>query len=138
MYYVYDNITNLYQFTLNELDDMYRNFTNITTVPLLPFIEYTKQIFDTNTKEWKYIEFIPLDKNKNVFEDVLTYSDVRKLEYPEMVEYIDGIVKNNELQVQEYIDKCIEVKNKWSKEMEPITLREYYRLKGIIIHKITQ
>ena len=46
--------------------------------------------------------------------------------------------KNINIVMLEYIDKCIEVKNKWSKEMEPITLREYYRLKGIIIHKITQ
>lgn len=37
----------------------------------------------------------------------------RKEEYPKIEEYLDAIVKNDKKQKQNYIDKCLEVKNKY-------------------------
>ena len=39
----------------------------------------------------------------------------RKAEYPPMENYLDAIVKSDEVQKQDYIDKCLEVKNKYPK-----------------------
>lgn len=43
------------------------------------------------------------------------YVVLRKNEYPPIEDYIDGIVKGNALQVQDYIDKCLAVKAKYPK-----------------------
>jgi hypothetical protein len=47
--------------------------------------------------------------------DALEYQRLRKLEYPPIEDYIDGIVKSDESQVQAYIDACIAVKEKYPK-----------------------
>lgn len=43
------------------------------------------------------------------------YANARKSEYPPIEEYIDGIVKNSEEQVSNYIAKCLAVKQKYPK-----------------------
>ena len=48
--------------------------------------------------------------------DALTYAEKRVAEYPSITDYIDGIVKGDQAQVQEYIDKCIAVKAKYPKD----------------------
>ena len=40
----------------------------------------------------------------------------RKAEYPNMADYLDGIVKGDTAQVQKYIDDCLAVKAKYPKE----------------------
>ena len=47
--------------------------------------------------------------------DALEYQRLRKPEYPPIEDYIDGIVKGDEAQVQAYIDACIAVKEKYPK-----------------------
>jgi len=42
----------------------------------------------------------------------------RMLEYPPMVDYIDGVVKGDNAQVQAYIDKCNEIKAKYPRPAE--------------------
>jgi len=39
----------------------------------------------------------------------------RSLEYPDFKEYLDGIVKGDQEQIQDYIDKCLAVKAKYPK-----------------------
>lgn len=46
----------------------------------------------------------------------LSYAEKRASEYPNVLDYIDGIVKGDEVQVQEYIDKCLAVKAKYPKQ----------------------
>lgn len=44
--------------------------------------------------------------------------DCRKLraeEYPDQLEYLDGIVKNDQDQINSYIQSCQEIKNKYPK-----------------------
>jgi hypothetical protein len=43
------------------------------------------------------------------------YREQRAAEYPDFREYIDGIVKGDQAQVQAYIDACLAVKAKYPK-----------------------
>lgn len=45
-----------------------------------------------------------------------TYQELRAAEYPPMSDYLDGIAKGNQAQVQTYIDACLAVKAKYPKE----------------------
>jgi hypothetical protein len=44
-----------------------------------------------------------------------TYAEYRALEYPPVSDYIDGIVKGDQQQIDNYINKCLEVKQKYPK-----------------------
>ena len=46
------------------------------------------------------------------------YQRLRSREYPDFKEYLDGIVKGDNAQVQAYIDKCNEIKAKYPKPAE--------------------
>jgi hypothetical protein len=48
--------------------------------------------------------------------DAKDYQRKRALEYPSMIDYLDGIVKGDTSQVQAYIDACLAVKAKYPKE----------------------
>jgi hypothetical protein len=43
------------------------------------------------------------------------YQRLRQKEYPNFVEYLDGVVKGDTAQIQAYIDKCNAVKEKYPK-----------------------
>jgi len=43
------------------------------------------------------------------------YIESRAVEYPPVTDYIDGIVKGDQAQVQAYIDACLAVKAKYPK-----------------------
>lgn len=43
------------------------------------------------------------------------YKELRAREYPPITDYIDGIVKGDNAQVQAYIDACLAVKEKYPK-----------------------
>ena len=43
------------------------------------------------------------------------YKEKRAAEYPPYTDYLDGIVKGDNAQVQAYIDACLAVKNKYPK-----------------------
>lgn len=45
-----------------------------------------------------------------------TYAELRAAEYPDYRDYLDGIVKGDQAQVQAYIDACLAVKAKYPKE----------------------
>lgn len=62
-------------------------------------------IFDN---EYIYIEVT--DK-----ESPFEYQNKRAAEYPPCSEYLDGIVKNDAVQIQNYIDACLAVKAKYPK-----------------------
>jgi hypothetical protein len=47
--------------------------------------------------------------------DPLAYQAQRAAEYPPMADYLDGIVKGDQAQVQAYIDACLAVKAKYPK-----------------------
>jgi len=57
--------------------------------------------------------------NQLVYENSKTeYQRSRASEYPSIVDYIDGVVKGDQAQVQTYIDACLAVKAKYPKPTE--------------------
>jgi tRNA A37 N6-isopentenylltransferase MiaA len=47
--------------------------------------------------------------------DAKEYQRQRAAEYPDFKDYLDGIVKGDQAQIQAYIDACNAVKNKYPK-----------------------
>ena len=47
------------------------------------------------------------------------YKTQREKEYPPITDYIDGVVKGDQAQVQSYIDACLAVKTKYPKPDAP-------------------
>lgn len=45
----------------------------------------------------------------------LTYAQKRAMEYPSINEYIDGVVKSDQAQIDKYIADCLAVKAKYPK-----------------------
>lgn len=43
------------------------------------------------------------------------YAIKRRKEYPPIEDYLDGVVKGDQAQIQDYIDKCLAVKQKYPK-----------------------
>ena len=66
-----------------------------------------------------------IDKNENNIEIDMAlvdawvnpnaYKEQRAEEYPPMADYLDGIVKGDDAQVQKYINDCLAVKAKYPK-----------------------
>ena len=49
------------------------------------------------------------------YADAQAYKAKRAAEYPPITDYLDGIVKGDQAQVQAYIDACLAVKAKYQK-----------------------
>ena len=45
-----------------------------------------------------------------------TYAEKRAAEYPPMTDYLDGVVKGDQAQIDKYIADCLAVKTKYPKE----------------------
>jgi hypothetical protein len=45
----------------------------------------------------------------------LTYAEKRAAEYPSMTDYLDGVVKGDQAQIDKYIADCLAVKTKYPK-----------------------
>lgn len=48
--------------------------------------------------------------------DNRTYAQKREMEYPPMSDYLDGVVKGDQAQIDAYIAACLAVKAKYPKE----------------------
>lgn len=59
-------------------------------------------------------EFIAAQENAQVTSNY--YAIKRALEYPSMADYLDGIVKGDQAQIDKYIADCLAVKAKYPKE----------------------
>jgi hypothetical protein len=53
-----------------------------------------------------YVKLVPISP---------TYQELRRREYPPMADYLDGVVKGDQVQIDEYIAKCLTVKTKYPK-----------------------
>jgi hypothetical protein len=56
---------------------------------------------------------------KELFDETASYyadyAKKRRIEYPPIEDYIDGVVKGDQSQIQDYIDRCLAVKQKYPK-----------------------
>ena len=48
--------------------------------------------------------------------DVLSYAEKRRTEYPSILDYIDGVVKGDQAQIDTYIAACLAVKARYPKD----------------------
>lgn len=55
------------------------------------------------------------EKTRSEIEAEISYATKRKTEYPPIEDYIDGIVKNDQAQIDAYIQACQAVKSKYPK-----------------------
>ena len=52
----------------------------------------------------------------NAWQDPDAYKDLRAREYPPITDYIDGVVKGDQAQIDKYIADCLAVKAKYPKD----------------------
>ena len=77
---------------------------------------------DENGIHWYNVDDIPSEEEIQAEVDRLTaletsndYKLKRAAEYPDFKDYLDGVVKNDQVQIQKYIDDCLAVKAKYPK-----------------------
>ena len=81
-------------------------YSNVVTID-------DRTAFDANGNE------INVDMDKvNAWVDPNAYKQQRELEYPDFKEYLDGIVKGDQAQIDKYIADCQAVKAKYPKPTE--------------------
>jgi hypothetical protein len=85
---------------------------SVVIPPPLP-VEGKTINYDTEAKAWVYKDIPPPPPPP---EANFTYKDWRRFEYPDFGEYLDGIVKGDQAQIDDYIAKCKAVKAKYPKE----------------------
>lgn len=83
-----------------------RRFFDIT--PYLPILETAEAL---------------ITEQLSASEPVITYIELRAAEYPDVRDYLDGIVKGDQIQIDTYIEKCRQIKLKYPKpESELISI----------------
>ena len=88
---------------MNKYQAIYKLYPNVVTIR-------DNVAYDKDEKEVTY--------DNNAVDDLVAseaYKAKRAAEYPPMADYLDGIVKCDNAQVQAYIDACNAVKNKYPK-----------------------
>lgn len=88
---------------MNKHEAIYKLYPNIVTIR-------GDIAYDKDEQEVTY--------DNNAVEALIAseaYKELRAKEYPPITDYIDGIVKGDNAQVQAYIDACLAVKNKYPK-----------------------
>ena len=76
----------------------------------------TLEWLDTEQTEPTKAEIDAEIKRLQAEQDALAYQELRAREYPPVTDYLDGIAKADDLQVQKYIDECLAVKLKYPKK----------------------
>lgn len=71
--------------------------------------ELRTQIYENENARINAIEVAKIDEQQN------GYKRKRAAEYPDFRNYLDGIVKGDQAQIQAYIDACLAVKAKYPK-----------------------
>ena len=77
-------------------------------------------VINTIVADLAFVEDAYLGQYREVIEaaeptDPFEYQRQRAAEYPPMTDYLDGLVKNDQAQIQAYIDACLAVKAKYPK-----------------------
>lgn len=90
---------------------------------VVEWIEQSDGSFKANNIQWVDTS-IPFPERQELDEMIetikleyesLRYRKLRAKEYPDFKDYLDGIVKGDQTQIQAYIDACLAVKDKYPK-----------------------
>ncbi len=95
-------------------------------ISLAPGAIWSFQDEDYSTIEWLSPEIIQPTSEEveqelerlTVEKERTAYRELRAKEYPDFREYLDGLVKNDEAQIQKYFEDCLAVKAKYPKPGE--------------------
>ena len=82
-------------------------------LPVVQFVPPTDHIADGSA--WYELSGDTVYQKANSVFAFSNYAEARKLAYPPITDYIDGIVKNDTAQIAAYISACLEVKVKYPK-----------------------
>jgi hypothetical protein len=88
---------------MNKHDAIRKIYTNVVTIN-------GDDAFDVNGNLVQYDE-----TQVQAYIDAAAYKDKRAAEYPLVTDYLDGIVKNDQTQIDKYIADCQAVKAKYPK-----------------------
>lgn len=81
-----------------------------------PQVDHTKDVFELDpvyeNGEWVQVWSIVDASPEDILQRIL---NLRASEYPPMADYLDGIVKGDQAQVDKYIADCLAVKAKYPK-----------------------
>ena len=75
----------------------------------------TTQVTLTDTELAEFAQAKAIQDAKNIELSKTQYQRDRASEYPSITDYIDGVVKGDQAQIQTYIDACLAVKAKYHK-----------------------
>ena len=98
-YYLYKRNDGLPEATNHEL--------LLEIFPGYTLIDQSEQPFDTFNKVF--------DEGNALIPRQRAYTELRRLEYPPMSDYLDGVVKGDQAQIDAYIAACQAVKDKYPK-----------------------
>lgn len=86
-----------------------------------PVVDHTKNIVELEPQlvngEWTQVWGVLDASYDDILQRVL---QLRASEYPPMADYLDGVVKGDQAQVDKYIADCLAVKAKYPKPLPPV------------------
>ena len=88
---------------MNKIDAIFATHSNVVTVR-------GNDAFDANGNPVDYDEAVV-----QTYIDAHAYIAKRALEYPPITDYLDGVVKGDQTQIDKYIADCLAVKAKYPK-----------------------
>jgi hypothetical protein len=88
---------------MNKHDAIYATHTNVATIR-------GENAFDANGNPVTYDE-----SAVQAYMDAHAYIAKRQAEYPPMTDYLDGIAKGDQAQINKYIADCLAVKERYPK-----------------------
>lgn len=81
-----------------------------------PQVDHTKNVKEDTPQfindEWVQVWEVTPASNAEILQRIL---DLRASEYPPMSDYVDGVVKGDQAQIDKYIADCLAVKAKYPK-----------------------
>ena len=89
---------------MNKINAIFATHSNVVTVR-------GNDAFDVNGNPVAYDEAAV-----QAYVDANAYKAKRASEYPPMTDYLDGVVKGDQTQIDKYIADCLAVKAKYPKE----------------------
>ena len=100
-----------------------KDFLLDAIVALSNGVDFVITDVDLDKLVWQDDEFVPPTKEEilskkeelEVAHSLVEYKELRKTEYPSFIEYLDGIVKGDQEQINAYIAACLAVKAKYPK-----------------------
>jgi hypothetical protein len=92
---------------MNKIDAIFATHSNVVTVR-------GDNAFDANGNPVAYDEAAV-----QAYIDSHAYIAKRQAEYPPITDYLDGVVKGDQAQIDKYIADCLAVKTKYPKEATP-------------------